>query len=146
MKSTKSFREGTSIETIAHFTKTAVDELTGDEGSHTIPRTVRITVEVLGADLPIGSVLERFELQAARPSVEKFLEFRRDELRKPVLSVAALRRLLGPFRGRASLLEGAIDESIRHGWRGLFEEKAGNGRRAVSRSFDKEEGSNGGEW
>jgi hypothetical protein len=145
MKSMKSFKKGTSLESVGHFGKTAADELTGDTGSPVLAKNIRITIEVVGDDLVIDAVLDTFGLTPAKDSVEKFLDFRRDELRKPIVSITALRRLLKPFRGKPGIVEAAVKESIRQGWRGLFE-GIGSGKPPADRAFGQEGGSDGGTW
>ncbi len=143
MKKTKSFPAGSSLDSLAHFAKVAADELTGDGGAAEIPSRVRITVEVLkGEDLIVGELLSELDLSAAVDHVERFIEYRRDELRRPINSLPALRRLLKGFAGNSVGLRSAIEESMRQGWRGLFPERH-NAR--TDRTF-KGGRSDGGEW
>lgn len=144
MRKTKSFKAGETLDSVAHFAKVAADELTGDTGSAAIPARVRVTVETVKNDLAIDPLLEALNLTEVRDVVEEFLDYRRDELRKSVKSIGALKRLLNKFAGRPGALRAAVSTSIDQGWTGLFDKS--NGSLAVTDRRATEGGDDGGEW
>lgn len=146
MRKTKSFKAGETLDSVAHFAKVAADELTGDRGEQALPARVRITVETIKNDLLIDPLLAELDLADVRDVVEEWLDFRRDELRKPVNSIRALKRSLNEFAGRPGALRAAVAESIKRGWTGLFDKSNGSPAVTDRRAKPMEGGDDGGTW
>jgi len=140
-KKAKKFKAGESVETLAHFVRTAVDEITGDNGFAESPVSIRVTVEVVGAQLSVGPIVEVLGLTPARDAVEEFIEYRRAEKRRPIGADVSLKRILGQFKDDPDGLKASITASMAQGWTGLFPVKG-----AKSRAMNSKGESIGGEW
>ena len=141
-KKVKKFKAGESAETLAHFTRTAVDEITGDNGFAESPVSIRVTVEVVGVQLSVGPILEVLGLTPAREAVDQFLEYRRAEKRRPIGADVSLKRILTQFKDDPDGLKASVTESMAQGWTGLFPSKVAKSRAMPSGKG----GSIGGEW
>lgn len=146
MKETRTFKAGTEAESLIAWLEGALVELTGDSAP-TLGAKVRITVELVKADdLVIDPMLSELSLETAKAHVEKFLAYRRDEKRKSIKSVRALRNLLLQFKARPGCLRESVDQSISQGWLGLFLREGSGG--SVSREYTSttKGGPSGGTW
>ena len=144
MQKRKTFKSGTPLSSLAEFVKAAADELTGDTASALLPATLRVVVEtVRETEFDPAALLDELNLSDAATPVREFLEYRRNEIRSPVKTVAALRRLLLPFQGQTPLLREAVEQSMQQSWKGLFVRGIGS---QIDRTFDRSGGSDGGTW
>lgn len=130
MRKTRTFKAGEHVDSLAQFAKLAADELTGDTGFAVLAANVKITVETTQTvDLATGPLLESLDLGGAKDDVHRFIQYRSEELHKPLRSIAALKRLLKPFAGNVSQLSESIANTMRQGWTGLFGADQGKSRR-----------------
>jgi len=150
LRKSKTFKAGTNEETIRQWVKEAVHELGGTRGlAGELLDTVTISIAPRkDADIPVRKKLQEFEVEESEAAVLKFIEFRRDDLRKP-LTIRALSRLLTKFKGKPDLLTASIGVSISEGWTGVFPERGEQelrSSRGSDRSFPAKGGSRGGKF
>jgi len=126
METRRTFKKGESLDSLAQFVRVAADEVTGDTGAAELPSAVRITVSTVSVDIPRPTIEDVVDVLGLGPGtlvaerLEEFLDYRRDEKKKPIRTIAALTRILKPFEGKPIHAIAAIDESMTQGWTGLF--------------------------
>lgn len=144
MRKSKTFKAKEKTIDIAGFAVASALELLGlSRRTRNLTGSVRVTVETIKEtdELAIDPLLIDLGLTEARGAVIQFLEYRQDELRKPVKTVAALKRLLGPFATCPASLKESVEESIQQTWTGIFFRGTG-----PDRTINTGGESDGGKW
>ena len=143
-KKTKTFKAGSTHASIRKFLEAVLSDRFGDSEKTSEPLQISVEFEPK-RKLDVSGVLEAAGLSAASESIAEFIQYRADELKKPIRSDAALARLLKPFGSDSFAVKSAVEESMRNSWQGLFVRDAA--KTQVDRSAKTEErGSRGGEW
>lgn len=153
-KKTRTFKKGETISNAYKFAVEAIEIVLEEtvKPEEKISSMVRITVEVVtkakthfedtvAFDKTISDL--GFLHVKTRRAIYKFVKYRREELKKPIRSTKALRRILVKFKAPGISLENAVRESMAQGWTGLFLRETD---KTSSRSIKTEGGSDGGEW
>lgn len=118
MKLAKTFHEGDEIDALVEWAR--VQGALVNSGDAPLSHPIRLTIEVRGERIPIAGTLVELGLTAVQRQVEAFVDFRADELSKPIRSTGGLKRVLSAFSGKPKVLSDAIENSMRQGWAGLF--------------------------
>jgi hypothetical protein len=145
MEKRRTFKTGATYGEIVDFTAEAAAELSLKPmlknspiyNDVPIPITITITVSTRSSqELVVASTVEDLGLDSVASTVSVWLDYRADELRKPVRSLGALRRMLKPFEGNPAAFREAVAESMTQGWTGLFARKTNGKSRKIEGGSD----------